>query len=260
MNNNENNNQESIQQMDADDVVEVHELINENSEPEQEINSVSSNELFKNKLIELKEWMNNNNMKKPIQNSKNRQENHLAKYLFTCKQNRKNRSRNWRSREQMWNDIFGDLSLLEIENVFMNRLLELKQWIEMNNRNPIRNSNDTCENRLGTFMTNCRMNRRRQLPVWTRDERESKWLEVFGDLSLLEMENVFMNRLLELKQWIEHNEGKIPRKSSMDVCEKSLGIYMASCRLNRRRQLHGWQQPEREQNWIQVFGDLSLLE
>jgi uncharacterized Fe-S cluster-containing protein len=185
---------------------------------------VGNSKSFNERYDDLKQWIYENN-KIPCERSKNTIEKSLG--LF-CSRQKQHKKQNKLTDEQIQkfeeiNDWFW-----ETENPFDKHCIDLKRWIEINNKMPSETSKDIIEKKLGNFCSHQRQNKR-QCKLTDEQihklEKINKWY--------WEMGNSFDENYEKLKQWINNNK-KMPSTHSEDEQEKYLGNFCSNQRYKKK--------------------------
>ena len=187
--------------------------------------------------LELEKWININN-KLPSKKSTDPIEKILGKWCDNQRQIKKN--------NKLSNDRIEKLSALDgwywinttiikSSKTFDEQYKELNKWIKKNRRIPSKNSKNQIEKVLGNWCGTQRSNKKNNklseirigqlnmLPGWY-------WINE----SIMTPAQIFEEKYLELKQWLENN-GRIPSRVSKDIIEKKLGNWCHNQRLNKRK-------------------------
>jgi superfamily II DNA or RNA helicase len=223
-------------------------------------------DVFIIKLNKLKEWLQNNNNQSPIFNSGDTNEEELSKFISNSKSYRKRKMKGWQYteiRENQWLSIIGSLELLEEVSIFKNNMIRLKVYLENNNNIPPRTSGknrDEDERVSGEFLSDCKKNRNKPATYWIEENRDQQWIDIFGNLELLLERDTVLEKMRQLKKWYDDNPGKKISRSSKNENERTLAVFLNMSRSGRRLKRDSWANEIREQQWQEVFGNLSLLE
>jgi superfamily II DNA or RNA helicase len=217
-------------------------------------------EEFENKVIELKEWIHEND-RIPSQTKKNKNEDRIAKFVTTNRNNKKNNYQWSVEKDSIWIKHFSNFDLLipkNILDIFQNRVNDLYDWMIINQKKPNGNSKNKIEKSLGHFITDCKLNKKNN-EFWSI-EKEQIWIHKFGNLELLEYRDLlgeFRNNVIELKSWININQ-RIPRDNAIDPNEKIIGRFLMNSKINKKN--NRYQYEGKDEIWISEFGNLDLLE
>jgi len=179
---------------------------------------------FNNRLEELKQWINDNN-RIPGTGPENIEEKRLG---YWCSDKRKDKKYSKLEEDKI--KLLESISIWywKKEDPFNNRLEELKQWINDNNRIPSGMSKNIEEKRLGSWCSNKRQDKKDS----KLEEDKIKQLESIS-IWYWEKEDPFDDRFKELKRWIEYNN-KIPSDKSKNIEEKSLGYWCSDKRKDKK--------------------------
>lgn len=127
-----------------------------------------------------------------------------------------------------WNDKINTVLWTKTDS-FMVKYLELKKWIELNNRLPSKHSENEEEKRLGIWIGTLREGKKKG----RLDEHKIKIIETIPNWFWYQ--DVFYNRYNDLEEWIKINN-RIPSSTSKDEIERRLGVW---CRERRQDKKEG---------------------
>ena len=184
---------------------------------------LNSDEIFMKRYNELKEWIDANR-KLPSKNVKNKIENSLGDW---CGSRRKDKRNNNLSEEKI--KLLEELPdwYWDKEDLFIKRYIELKKWINANNKIPIIMSKSKNEQFLGRWCE--RMRKKNDL-----SDEKIKLLEEIPGWYWNYTKEVFMKKYNELKKWVEINN-KIPSQHSNDLPQKFLACWCNQLRGKKRK-------------------------
>jgi hypothetical protein len=225
-------------------------------------------ELFREKVLELRAWIDAHDGRKPtnkdlVEGEEGRRELKFYQFLTNCK-NYWKYGQSWsHEKEKIWTDVFGDMRLLESQrllNKFAEKVDELHQWIQAKQRHPRVSSKSQEEVQQYDFLSQCFAYRERGCS-WSR-EHDAIWAEKFGSLEIFmnRKNEEFSNNVKHLQKWIKKN-GSIPsrNKKDFDFDEHYLGEFLHKCRKERRSgNTAKWTQ-EKDQIWLDTFHNYEMI-
>jgi hypothetical protein len=227
-------------------------------------------EQFREKVIELREWINAHDEKKPRDRrtggaeTGDQQESRLYQFLTNCK-NYWKYGQSWSHvKEKIWMEVFGNMRLLESQRLF-NKFAEkvdyLQRWISSKKgRMPQPGAKSEEENEQYEFLAECFAFRERGCS-WSQ-EHDTIWTDKFGNLEIFHKKKneEFRNNIKQLQRWIMKN-GRIPSKNrnDFDFDEFYLGEFLQKCRKERKSGNTSKWTPEKDQIWLESFHNYEMI-
>ena len=174
----------------------------------------------------LKEFVKTNNNKLPVEESKDATENRLGKW---CSRQRLNKKNGKISNEKIKLLEEMDGWIWSRDDLWDNRLLELKKWIVINKKMPSQISKNIIEKSLGKWCDIQRQNKK-------SGTISNKRINSLGEIKewFWSIDQLWNNRLLELKEYIRINNC-LPSQRSKDPNAKSLGNWCATQRTMKNK-------------------------
>jgi superfamily II DNA or RNA helicase len=146
---------------------------------------LSVEEVWDNTLEEVKQFIDKDkNKKKPSRGSKNKEEKTLANWLNTQKQNYKKKIKCMKNKERrdIWDKFTEEYHLVSKDEEWNERLEELKQFIDKNDRTPSSHSSiNEEEKKLGSWLFHQKNNYKNKTEGMKDHERYDTWTKFTED-------------------------------------------------------------------------------
>ena len=193
---------------------------------------MSNEELWINSLTELKDFINLNE-RRP--NKRNETEKVLGLWLCTQQNNRKTEKYDMLNEDikNLWDSFIKDYNqyFLSNEELWTNNLTELKKFIDLNERRPLR-SRET-EKELCIWLINQCTRRKTENQIMLNKDIRNTWDSFIKDYNqyFLSNEELWTNNFTKLKKFIDLNER---RPSRSKETEKVLCMWLHTQLTNRK--------------------------
>jgi ubiquinone/menaquinone biosynthesis C-methylase UbiE len=242
---------------------------------------VGNDEKWKNKLIKLKEYIDDNN-KLPSQTDNNKQIQLLNCWLshqkhnydidiLKCKYNTQHPEIH-----ELWTEFINDpkykeyLCIDRIDN-WKNKLIKLKEYIDDNSKSPSQLDNDNENKSLGGWISTQKMNYNQDISKCKEcmkiEEIHQLWTEFINDPKYKEyfIDNIetWKNKLIIVKEYIDNNN-KRPSCSDKKHCVQILGKWIILQTKNYDLHIslskHSMKTPEIHELWTEFINDPKYKE
>ena len=183
-------------------------------------------EIWESIFHKLKEWIKVNN-KLPLSESKNIEERSLGHW---CVNQRRNKKENKLTEDRMNKLNTINLWYWELDELWKNKCIEVKKWMEINKRMPSEGSDDPIERSLKKWLNTQRLKgKNNKLSSYQIEQLNS----IDGWYWIVKKIKTFDERCLEVNEWIKIN-GKMPVDHSKNPAEKSLSKWCGNQRQKKK--------------------------
>lgn len=217
---------------------------------------VSNNEIWNNKLLELKTFINNNK-RKPLHTSNNIDEKNLGRWMSEQIKCFKNKSHGMidDTRYNEWTQFIKEYEYYFIsdEIKWQNYFEQTKKFIDTYNKRPSEVSKNEQEQNLGRWLQTQLRNYKNKTEGMKDETRYNEWtqfMEEYSDYILVD--NRWNNNLNNLKLYINKNKKK-PNQKSSDDFEKKLGLWLCVQLRTYKQRINGMQDETRYNTWTQFM-------
>jgi hypothetical protein len=142
--------------------------------------------------------------------------------------------------------------------VWLNKLEELKKYIDKNNKRPSSESNDNETKVLGIWILNNKNNLKNKKNNMTYDIIYNKWIEFINDNKykkyFLDNETEWINKLVLLKKYIDENN-KTPSRTDKNEDIKILSAWFIRQRMNYKNKNQIISNEEIYNKWTEFIND-----
>ena len=180
---------------------------------------VSNEELWANNLTELKAFIDLN---KRRPSDKKESEKVLGSWVSNQLTNRKAEKNNMLSEDirGSWDSFIKDYEqyFLSNEELWINKLTELKAFIGLNKRRPTQHSKKETEKVLGRWVSTQQENRKTEKKIMLNEDIRGSWDSFIKDYQqyFLSNEELWTNNLTELKTFIDLNKRRPSRSKETE--------------------------------------------
>ncbi len=217
---------------------------------------VSNNEIWNNKLLKLKTFINNNK-RKPLHTSNNIDEINLVTWMSQQIKCFKNKSHGMidDTRFNKWTQFMEEYKeyFISDEIKWQNYFKQTKKFIDTYNKRPSEVSKNEQEKNLGRWLQTQLRNYRNKTEGMKDETRYVLWrqfMEEYSDYILVD--NRWNNNLNNLKLYIDKNKKK-PYQKSSDDSEKKLGLWLCVQLRTYKQRINGMQDETRYNTWMQFM-------
>ncbi len=167
---------------------------------------ISKDEKWFQKFEELKLFINEN-LKRPIQKSKNNEERKLAEWLSSQHTNYKNKIEGMKDQERynLWTQFLEEYNeyIATNDEIRLQNFEKLKIFIDMNKRKPFQKSKNIEEKQLGNWLTSQQSNYKKKVHSMKDEEQYNLWTQF-----LEEYKEYFVNPTEEIENIVKPKQKK----------------------------------------------------
>ena len=199
------------------------------------IHFLDPNEIWKNNLDKLKEYIDKNN-KRPCSKDKDENIKSLGFWISNQTKNYKNKKEIMKNEEiyNKWDDFINDekykIHFLDPNEIWKNNLDKLKEYIDQNNKKPYQKDKDKNIKYLGNWIGNQTKNYKNKKIIMKNEEIYKKWDNFINDekykIHFVDPTEIWKNNLDKVKEYIDQNNKK-PLRIDKNINIKSLGIWIS---------------------------------
>ena len=173
----------------------------------------------------------------PSYENKNKDILKLAKWLTEQKTNYKNKKKIMKNNEiyNKWSEFINDYNeyFISKENIWINKLEEIKKYININKNTPSHGNKNKDIKQLGAWLSEQKTNYKNKKKIMKNNEIYNKWSEFINDYNeyFISKENIWINKLEEIKKYININKNT-PSHGNKNKDIKQLGAWLSQQKIN----------------------------
>ena len=214
---------------------------------------VSFDDIWNTNFDKLKEYIDTNN-KRPSEDSNNKDEKIIGKWLGTQNQNYKNKRQGMKDdeRRDVWCKFLEQYNeyFVSFDDIWNTNFDKLKEYIDTNNKRPSEDSNNKDEKIIGKWLGTQNQNYKNKRQGMKDDERRDVWCK------FLEQYNEYFDKwntnFDKLKDFIDTNK-KRPSTTSKNKDEKFIGSWSNTQNNNYKNRRQGMEDDERRDLWCKFL-------
>ena len=217
----------------------------------------SDDDVWYETVEELKQFIRDNN-KGPKHTLKNKDENKLANWISrqTSSYDKKTGGMKNEDRYNLWTDFIEEYKeyLKSEDEVWYERLEQLKQFIELYKKKPDHNSQNEDETKLYSWISYQQTKYKNTTHSMKNENKYNLWTEFLEEYKdyFKNVDEVWNEQFGQLKQFIEDNN-KRPSPTSKNSKEKTLGIWLTRQVRNYKNKAKGMKDEERYKLWTEFL-------
>ena len=198
------------------------------------------------------------NKKKPVSCSKNKDEKILGCWIQTQQTNYKKNIQSMKSedRKNKWNDFIETYKeyVMTLDEIWIDTLNSLKIFIDNNKKRPSGDSTNDNEKRLGGWIQTQQTNYKKNIQSMKTEERKNIWCEFMETYKtyMMTFDEIWIDTFNELKKFIDNNK-KRPSKESTNNDEKRLGAWIQAQQNNYKKNKESMKTKERKNIWSEFI-------
>ena len=237
-----------------------NEFINDNKYKKYFINN---EDIWSNKLEELKMYIDENN-NRPSQKDKNIQIKQLGKWLSTQITSYKKEEHIMKELKirKKWNEFINDNNykqyFINNEDIWSNKLEELKMYIDENNKRPSEGDKNIQIKQLGLWLSHQITNYKKEEYIMKELEIRKQWEEFINNDKykkyFINYEDIWSNKLEELKMYIDENNKK-PSTRDKDIKIKQLFKWLSHQITSYKKEEYIMKEPEIRKKWNEFINN-----
>jgi hypothetical protein len=164
-------------------------------------------------------------------------------------------------RYNLWTQFLEDYKQYVVSNdeLWNNNFIELKQFIDINEKRPSATSKNTIEKTLGSWLATQLNNYKNKTYGMKDKDRYNLWTQFLEKYKqyFISDDEVWNNNFIELKKFIKTNK-KRPSDSSKNTTEKKLGSWLSHQINNYNNKKKSMKDKDRYNLWTQFLEDYKL--
>lgn len=208
---------------------------------------VSNEENWKNKLEQVKEFIDKNNKKPNSEDNNDELSKSLGNWIQMTTSNYKNNKKNMKHVEmrQLWEEFINDIKykvyLMSSREIWLYKLEQVKKYIEDNNKRPSAADKDKHLKDLGVWLSRQFKSYREKSYIMKTDQQiYNIWGEFINDEKykkyILTNKEIWIDNLEKVKNYIDDNN-KRPSSMSTNIEIKQLGKWIVSTTSNYSKKI-----------------------
>ncbi len=200
------------------------------------------------------------NQKVPNSCVKDKSEAKLSRWIQTQRDNFKNNSRRLSSEHyrKIWLDFLDEFDefMKSKETIWLEKLKNLKNFLQENDRLPSEEAKETNEKKLGRWVSDQRSYYKNYLENGKKFDYAEHWKTFIQENSIFfkSLEQLWDEKLDKLKNFIDNN-GRIPLTNSLDENERKLAGWLSSQKILYKKIEDGMKCEERYNKWNKFIED-----
>ena len=220
------------------------------------------------KLEKVKQFMDENN-KRPTQQSKNKDEKILGRWISQQIQNYKKKTYIMNEKEiyNAWTEFINDEKYSEYflsnEEVWYDNLEKVEQFIDDNDKKPGHGSENQDEKKLSSWIGTQNQNYKNKTYIMKEKKIYDAWTKFINDEKyrsyLMSNEEVWYKNLEKVKLFMDDN-GKRPSLTSKNQEEKILGKWLSHQITNYQKKTRIMKEKEIYDSWTKFINDVKYKE
>ena len=218
----------------------------------------SNDDIWNKQFIQLKAFMDENK-RRPTIKSKDEIEKILSRWLHHQQNNYKKKTDGMKypERYQEWTEFLEEYKeyFKSDDDNWNNNFIQLKEFIDDNERNPTIKSKNETEKRLSYWWSTQQRNYKKKTMEQERYQQWTNFLEEYKEYFKSDDE-VWNENFIELKSFIDDNKRK-PSTHSKNKTEKILGGWLHHQQQNYKNKKYGMKNEERYQQWTNFLEEYN---
>ena len=220
------------------------------------------------KLDEVKDYIDANGTR-PSSDSKDKEIKQLGQWLLNQKKNYDKNINIMKDEviRKHWHSFITDIKysfyFLSNEELWLHKLQECRNYIDINKKCPSQMSKDNEIKQLGSWLSHQKKNYDKNLQIMKDEEIRKHWIAFITDIKysffFLYNEELWLHHLEECRNYIDINK-KRPSKTSKDEDIKQLGSWLSNQKKNYDKNINIMKDKEICKHWISFITDPAYIQ